>query len=297
MNLRQIEVFAEVMRTGSITAAAEALHVSQPSVSKTIAYTEQKLGTKLFLRVGGKIVPTPEAIALYQETEQVMLALERFQDFCRDMKQLKHAPLSINAEALIGHVLVPDSISSFRKQWPEVRFKFEIHNAVNIANHVKWRQADLGLVHFPYHTPDLEAKILRKGTIKCVMRKDHSLAAKTTVTRQDLVTTDVIYCHGGIWMKQILEPQMPDKGDQIGIGIEVNQFANGCLLVQQNQGVMLVDDLACLGQSWPELIFLPFEPALEVALGVIHRKHEPLSQPATLFIEQLKATLSKLESA
>ncbi|MDN3685434.1 LysR family transcriptional regulator [Vibrio sinaloensis] len=57
MNLRQIEVFTEVMRTGSITEAAKALHVSQPSISKMIAYSESKLGVQLFKRMNGKNCP------------------------------------------------------------------------------------------------------------------------------------------------------------------------------------------------------------------------------------------------
>lgn len=297
MNLRQIEVFTEVMRTGSITEAAKALHVSQPSISKMIAYSESKLGIQLFKRMNGKIVPTPEAMSLYKEAEQVIQSLDHFQDFCRDLGELKQTPLIINAEALIGQILVPHTIKNYRQQWPEVRFRFEIHNSVNISNHVKWRQADLGLIHFPYNDKDVEARVIREGKVVCVMPKGHPLAEKALVTSEDLAATDVIYCHGGAWLKKVLRPVMPHQNGQMQVGIEVNQFANGCLLVQQNQGVMLVDDLACYGQNWAGLVFKPFEPSIKLALGVIHRSHEPLSRPAELFIEQIKATLDELPCA
>jgi len=292
MNLRQMEVFVEVMRTGSVTEGAKALNISQPSVSKTLAYTESRLGLQLFKRMHGRIVPTPEANALFKEAEQVMQSLQHFQDFCRDLSELKDMPLIINAEALIGQVLVPHTISQYRKNWPHVRFRFEIHNSVNISNHVKWRQADLGLVHFPYSDPDVEAQILRRGRLVCVMPETHPLATKASVSTEDLEATSVIYCHGGAWLKKMLKPLMPSRDGQSQI--EVNQFANGCLLVQQGQGVMLVDDLACYGQHWPDLVFKPFEPTLLIALGAIHRRHEPLSQPATLFIEQIRQTLDEL---
>lgn len=297
MNLRQIEVFTEIMRTGSVTEAAKALHVSQPSISKTLSYAENKLGIQLFKRMNGKLVPTPEAMSLYKEAEQVIQSLDHFQDFCRDLAELKQTPLTINAEALIGQILVPHTITEYRKNWPEVRFRFEIHNSVNISNHVKWRQADLGLIHFPRDEKEVEARIIRVGRVVCVMPTDHPFAHKDYITTDDLAQTSVIYCHGGAWLKKVLKPVMPTRNGQLQVDIEVNQFANGCLLVQQNQGVMLVDDLACFGQNWTDLVFRPFEPCIELALGVIHRSHEPLSRPAELFIEQMEKTLTEFSTS
>ena len=71
MNLRQIEVFSTIMRTGSVTKAAKALNVSQPSVSKVLKHTELRLGFPLFKRIGGRLYPTPEAEILYAETARI----------------------------------------------------------------------------------------------------------------------------------------------------------------------------------------------------------------------------------
>ncbi|MDN3685433.1 LysR substrate-binding domain-containing protein [Vibrio sinaloensis] len=54
-----------------------------------------------------------------------------------------------------------------------------MHNSVNISNHVKWRQADLGLIHFPYNDKDVEARVIREGQVVCVMPKGHPLAGKS----------------------------------------------------------------------------------------------------------------------
>ena len=69
MNLRQIEVFRAVMLAGSVNGAAQLLHVSQPAVSRLIAYTEQRLGFALFQRVRGRLHPTLEAQTLFHEVE------------------------------------------------------------------------------------------------------------------------------------------------------------------------------------------------------------------------------------
>ena len=65
MNLRQIEVFQAVMQTGSTVEAARLLHVSQPGISRMLAHIELQLGLTLFERRKGKLLPTPQADALY----------------------------------------------------------------------------------------------------------------------------------------------------------------------------------------------------------------------------------------
>jgi DNA-binding transcriptional LysR family regulator len=71
MNFRQIEVFHAVHTSGSITAAARVLHVSQPSVSKILQHTEDQLGFPLFRRLKGRLMPTDEAHLLFREMDEV----------------------------------------------------------------------------------------------------------------------------------------------------------------------------------------------------------------------------------
>src|SRR5450830_424498 len=78
MRLRYIEVFRAVLLTGSASAAALYLHVSQPVVSRTLQHAELGLGFKLFLRNKGRLVPTPEALELYPSIERVFAEIERF---------------------------------------------------------------------------------------------------------------------------------------------------------------------------------------------------------------------------
>ena len=70
MRLRHIEIFQAIRQTGSVSAAAQLLHVSQPAVTKVLQHAELQLGFPLFLRVRGKLQPTPEALALEREVEQ-----------------------------------------------------------------------------------------------------------------------------------------------------------------------------------------------------------------------------------
>ena len=97
MNLRQCEVFRVVMEAGTVTAAADLLHVSQPAVSKILAQLERDLGFRAFLRVRRRLVPTPEAQALYDEVRRAFVSLDYLTRFARDLKGLRQGRLVLAA--------------------------------------------------------------------------------------------------------------------------------------------------------------------------------------------------------
>lgn len=76
MRLRHIEIFQAIRQTGSISGAAQLLHVSQPAVTKVLQHAEQQLGFPLFLRVKGKLQATPEALELEHEVDKVSESLQ-----------------------------------------------------------------------------------------------------------------------------------------------------------------------------------------------------------------------------
>ena len=77
MNIRQLEAFRATMRAGSVTAAAEMLHISQPSVSRLLADLQHKLGFELFIRSGRGLVATVEARRFYQGVESLFMGTDR----------------------------------------------------------------------------------------------------------------------------------------------------------------------------------------------------------------------------
>ena len=95
MNLRQCEVFRAVMTASSITEAADRLGITQPAVSKMLAQIERDPGFPLFLREHRRLVPTPEAQALFKEVERAFLGLEHLTRFARDLKGPRQGHLDL----------------------------------------------------------------------------------------------------------------------------------------------------------------------------------------------------------
>src|SRR3954467_8016399 len=113
MNLRQLEVFRAVMQAGSITGAARALNISQPSVTGMIRHTEDVLKFHLFERIKGRLLPTPEARALYGEIEHIFDRVEVVDRLIGDLKDARVGTLDIVAIPALGINLLPSVIGEF----------------------------------------------------------------------------------------------------------------------------------------------------------------------------------------
>ena len=96
LNLRQIEVFRAIMISGSISGASKLLFVSQPAVSRLIAYTEQRLGLMLFERIKGRLSPTPEARRLFVEVTALYQNVQRVNEVADNLAENREGQLRLS---------------------------------------------------------------------------------------------------------------------------------------------------------------------------------------------------------
>ncbi len=97
MKLRHIEVFQAIRQAGSVSGAAQLLHVSQPAVSKVLQHAEQQLGFPLFLRVRGKLLATPEALELEREVAKLSDSLQAVRRLAQNLRRQPGHSLRIGA--------------------------------------------------------------------------------------------------------------------------------------------------------------------------------------------------------
>ena len=113
MNIRQVEVFKAIMDTGSVTEAAGRLNVTQPSVSKHLKLLEFDLGLSLFARTGNKLMPTPEATALYDQVDRLYRGLDQLNRFSDGLKHHQHGQITVGAMPLIAQRWLPQIVGTF----------------------------------------------------------------------------------------------------------------------------------------------------------------------------------------
>ena len=130
LSAKQIEIFYEVYKQGSMTAAAEGLQISQPSISKTLGVIEKKLNFKLFLRQGKKLIPTHEADDLFEHASVVHSQLKSFNAIANTYKTRSADYINIGTTPSLAEGIIPKIIKKYNKINPDVRFNLINLNSI-----------------------------------------------------------------------------------------------------------------------------------------------------------------------
>lgn len=186
MDFRQLEVFRAVMESGSATAAAKLLQMSQPAVSRHLSQMEAELGLELFIRGGGRLRPTADAAALYDEALLAFESIERVLNLARRMRGGDSGVLRVAAPFAFGEALLPRAVAELARTRHHLRYAVEFGSYEAIATMVAKRQVDIGLLKQPLAHPGIATlPLLECGTV-CVLPKGHRLA------RADAVSIDAL---------------------------------------------------------------------------------------------------------
>ena len=165
MRLRHIEVFHAIMQVGTISGAAQVLHISQPAVTKVLQHAELQLGMPLFERVRGKLYPKPEAHRLFIETEKLNRDLQGIRRLAASLKGRSVETVRLVSTPTVAISVLPDAMTAWRGAFPQTRCELATHHTSEIVNTLRLGEADLALsLQDPRH-PGIEAVPIAEGVM------------------------------------------------------------------------------------------------------------------------------------
>ena len=289
MNLRQIEVFRAVMMAGSVSGAAQLLHVSQPAVSRLIAYTETRLGFPLFQRLRGRLHPTPEARKLFDEVEVLYQNVQRINNLAGDMANQASGILRIACSPSLSYALMPMAIAAFARHHPDVKVTLDGMLAEALADAVLTQRVDIAVAIVPLEHPRIQIHKLFRNHIVAALPPEHPLMRRKRLRITDLrdervigysTETPLAHAIGRLYDGAHLAPRWV---------AEVKQTQVACAMVQQGLGIALVDEQAQLGNAWPGLQIREITPSIDLQIRIGYSRHEPLPAIARSFVDALQA--------
>lgn len=262
MNLRQIEAFRLVMLRGSMTAAAEELGTSQPSISRLIGELEAATGLTLFVRNGGRIRATDAGSAFYREVDRSFVGLEKLGHSAREIRQLGSGRLRIVAAPVLALSFLPTVIERFLEVYPHVAVSLEMRSEGTIQRWVSSGHCDVG---FATATPDAfgvtSAELYRLPGL-CALPARHPLAARERIQAADLRGERLILPSYADDTRTPLDRALrPAGADQVP-AVETPYGATICALVSRGVGVGIVNPLAALEADRRRIVFRPFVPEI-----------------------------------
>jgi|TARA_R110000868_G_C10973150_1_gene771274 DNA-binding transcriptional LysR family regulator len=183
---RQIAAFQEVMRNGSLTAAAEYLNISQPGVSRLIRDLEHNIGFALFTRHGARIVPTTAAHDFWEVVERSFLGLDYLWNTAQRIKAGGNTTLSVAAAPVFATSLVPDAVETVIRQSPPDEVSMINITTLPVVRQVALRQADLGVNLLTHHQHEVDLIQSYSVPFYVIAPAGHDLAALDRVGLGDL---------------------------------------------------------------------------------------------------------------
>jgi DNA-binding transcriptional LysR family regulator len=292
MRLRHIEVFHAIMRTGSLSKAAELLCVSQPAVSKVLAHAERSAGLKLFSRAHGRLQPTREAELLFAETQKLQSNLESIRDLARNLALRPQGLLRIGCLPSLGMSLIPLAVQTFRGSYPEVSLKIQTRHTAELLNALLTRELDLGVAFNPPARPGIAAVEIARTAVVCVAPPDDPSPADTPLALSECFDGDWISIGNvdplGEAIGNLLEAEGVD--DRLA-AVEAQTWHVARALAARGVGRVLLDELTARSAGEPVAI-RRVEPALTVGVFAVWREGGMDSQAGNAFVDVLRERLA-----
>lgn len=290
MELRVLRYFLTVVREGGLVAAAETLHLTQPTLSRQLKELEEEVGAQLFIRGNKtqKIVLTDKGQLLRNRAEDLLaLADKAWQELQEDESEIS-GTVQIGCGESDGMRLLAQAAQRLRLKYPDIKVDLYSGNAENVKERLDKGLLDFGLFIQPTNLQKYETLRLpvtdRWGLL---VRRDSILAKRKNLTAQDLqglpllVSSQETVLHN---LQQWFQLQ-PDKLHIVGT---YNLLFNAALLVEEGFGCAVCLDKLLVGVS-DKLCFVPLSPQVEMGIDLAWRRYQPLSKAAAAFLKETRA--------
>lgn len=294
VELRVLQYFLAVAREQSISAAAESLHLSQPTLSTQLKNMEDELGKRLMIRGtkgSRKIILTEEGMILRKRAEEIL-----------DLVNKTKSEVSLSEEAVTGEIyigtgetdmmrMVAKAAQELQNDYPEIHYHILSGNAIYVLEQLDKGLIDFGLVFGPVDSMKYDSlKISVRDIWGVLMRKDSPLARKKAVEPEDLWDKPLIISNQksddwpmSSWMKQ-------DIG-KLHVVATYNLVFNASLLVDEGLGYAICLDHLINTTGESNLCFRPLFPKLESGASIIWKKYQVFSKAAAKLLTILKKHL------
>lgn len=292
MNFKQIEAFRSIMLSGSMTAAARDMHTSQPNISRLIAQLEFRAGFKLFERVSGRLIPTPEAEALFKDVQRAFVGLETIQKSVDNIRKQGTGHLRVAAVPSMSLTIIPEIMQRFSEQLPDTRVSLHVGDSLSVAQWTASRYCDIGISSYMTDTAGVKAVLIDTFNAVCIVPPQHPLAhKKTAITPADFEGERFLSLPAGDGTKRNIDRFFAEYGDSRIDIYECPYAAAICMMVGKGMGISIVNPLVASHFLHTGIVVKALSPSPEFPCYGLRSAQYPLSQLAIRFNELLLENL------
>lgn len=292
MDIRVLGYFLAVAREGSITKAAEVLHMTQPPLSRQLKDLEEELGKQLLIRGSKKITLTEDGMLLRKRAEELVELMEKTK------AEISASDENINGEVYIGSgetdaiSVIAQAAKELQNEYPFIRYHIYSGDAGHVTERLDKGLIDFGLLVEPVDVTKYDhIRLPQKDTWGVLMRKDSPLAENETICAEDLWDKPLIVSHQiaassemSAWMKRDIS--------KLNIVTTYDLIYNASHFVKKGFGYAIALDKLVNTTGESELCFRPLSPTLEAGLCIVWKRYQLFSRASECFLRKLRDLLS-----
>ena len=292
MDIRTMQYYLAVVREGTISAAAEALHVAQPSLSRQMKELEEELGVSLFERGNRRITLTEEGMILRKRAEEMTRLMQRTEEEIFQVRNSLSGTVRIGAGESCSFHYLSRAASELAQEYPDIRFHITSGDTVDLME-----ELDNGLIDFAVIFTDFDHSIYQsirlpaEDSFGVLMRRDSPLAKKNEIRFSDLEDLPVI-------ISRASQPYFTgsEEFSSVKIVATYNLIYNASLMVKDGLGYAICFDKLINTTGESDLCIRPLVPKIENSGALIWKKYQVLSTAVQKFIDKVKESAEEQET-
>lgn len=287
MELRVLRYFLAVAREENITRAAKLLHITQPTLSRQLMQMEEDLGVVLFHRSKHHIILTDDGMLLRRRAEEIVSLADKTEWELQRKEDTVSGEITIGCgETLANMKCLAEGLAAFQVVYPDVTF--DIYTG--IADDVRERMEN-GLIDFGMLIEPVDISLYNFLRMPCkerwtvLMRRDHALAGKDSISREDLMGETLIMAKRQS-VRNVVENWLGEQYEHIHIGVTMNLSANNkVIVVEKNLGLAVGLEFELTSQ---EVCQRPLSPPIVTGCVLTWKKTQFVSPLMRRFIQFMK---------
>lgn len=244
MNFNHLTAFHAIAETGSVSAAATRLLVSQPGVSKMLRQLEEHLQTTLVDRLPRGIRLTTAGEALADYARRIFALSGEAERVMGEMAGLRRGRLAVAATTTIGVYLLPPILVKYRRAYPGVEMRMEVQPTGSIRRIMNMGRIDVGLAESPVEDEQIESRIFMRDRLFPIARPGHRLAKRSDVSAAELCAEPFVVREAGSGGRSLVEETLHARGLKVEVAMSLGSTEAVKHAVTEGVGVAVVSGLA-----------------------------------------------------
>lgn len=291
MEIRVLRYFLAVAREGSITKAANSLHLTQPTLTRQLQELEKELKQKLLIRGKYKVTLTPEGMILRNRAREIIDLADKTEAEFMAISDTISGDIYIGGGESDSMKYIAEIIKEIQSEFPDIKFHLYSGNAEDVMEKLDRGLLDFGILIQPVDFSKYDhIPLPEKDVWGVIMRKDSPLSDKNYIVLDDLINLPLISS------RQMSPKYSKDSGfldwfgdsyNKLNIAATYNLVYNAAVMVKAGVGYAVTLDKLADTSKESDICFKPLSPKLESGLDVVWKKYQVFSPAAKLFLEKL----------